>query len=95
MNKCIRCFSTSINPNDYGREYNTDLDLCDVCYWRKRAHASIPRADVILALEELRIEFEEDAPEYAWFHEQKQAQWESEKNIHRVDTVMRKLGLNN
>ena len=33
---CKRCGSFAINPNSHGRD-DTDLDLCDVCYWRKRA----------------------------------------------------------
>jgi len=37
MSKCIRCNSNAINPNLHGRESDVDLDLCDVCYWRKRA----------------------------------------------------------
>lgn len=37
MNACIRCRSYAINLNGHGREEGVDLDLCDVCYWRKRA----------------------------------------------------------
>lgn len=37
MNNCKRCRSYAINPGHYGREADVDLDLCDVCYWRKRA----------------------------------------------------------
>lgn len=33
--KC-NCGSYAINPHLHGRD-DTDLDLCDVCYWRKRA----------------------------------------------------------
>lgn len=33
---CKRCGSFAINPGQHGRDL-TDLDLCDVCYWRKRA----------------------------------------------------------
>lgn len=36
MSKCIQCGSYAINPHLHGRD-GTDLDLCDVCYWRKRA----------------------------------------------------------
>lgn len=36
MTECKRCKSFAINPDMHGRD-NTDLDLCDVCYWRKRA----------------------------------------------------------
>ena len=34
---CKRCRSYAINENHHGREKGEDLDLCDVCYWRKRA----------------------------------------------------------
>lgn len=33
---CKNCGSYAINPDHHGRD-GTDLDLCDVCYWRKRA----------------------------------------------------------
>lgn len=36
MEQCKRCGSMAINPKSHGRD-STDLDLCDVCYWRKRA----------------------------------------------------------
>lgn len=39
--KCRICGSYAINPHRHGREPNTDLDLCDVCYWRTRAEESI------------------------------------------------------
>ena len=39
--KCKRCYSYAINPHCHGREAGVDLDLCDVCYWRKRAEASV------------------------------------------------------
>jgi hypothetical protein len=31
------CASHAINPHRHGRKPDVDLDLCDVCYWRKRA----------------------------------------------------------
>jgi len=34
--KCSRCGSYAINHNSHGRD-GSDPDLCDVCYWRKRA----------------------------------------------------------
>jgi len=34
---CKRCGSFAINQHMHGREKGIDLDLCDVCYWRKRA----------------------------------------------------------
>ena len=33
---CKNCGSYAINPDHHGRD-GTDLDLCDVCYWRKRS----------------------------------------------------------
>ena len=37
MKKCNRCGSYAVNPGRSGRDDTSDLDLCDVCYWRKRA----------------------------------------------------------
>ena len=34
------CGSYAINPSDHGRTEGVDLDLCDVCYWRKRAESA-------------------------------------------------------
>lgn len=34
---CKICASFAINPHLYDREPDVDLNLCDVCYWRKRA----------------------------------------------------------
>lgn len=39
--KCVRCYSQAINPGRHGRD-NADLDLCDVCYWRKRVELLAP-----------------------------------------------------
>ena len=39
MTECTRCGSFAINPSNHGRD-KTDLNLCDVCYWRKRAEAA-------------------------------------------------------
>ena len=36
MRFCKTCGSYAINPGKHGRD-DMDLDLCDVCYWRKRA----------------------------------------------------------
>lgn len=35
------CGSYAINPGQSGRDHS-DLNLCDVCYWRKRAPATWP-----------------------------------------------------
>ena len=40
MNKCKRCGSYAINSNAHGRIPFKDLDLCDVCYWRKIVESS-------------------------------------------------------
>lgn len=37
MRQCKRCYSYAINPDNHGRKKGIDLNLCDVCYWRKRA----------------------------------------------------------
>jgi len=37
---CSNCRSGAINPGHHGRDESTDLDLCDVCYWRKRAESA-------------------------------------------------------
>lgn len=37
MKRC-KCGSYAINHNCHGRD-GSDGDLCDVCYWRKRAEA--------------------------------------------------------
>lgn len=37
MAQCTRCNSHAINEHQHGREKGVDMDLCDVCYWRKRA----------------------------------------------------------
>lgn len=31
-----KCGSYAINAHAHGRKHGVDLDLCDVCYWRKR-----------------------------------------------------------
>ena len=37
MSNCRVCSSYAINPHCHGRKDGVDLDLCDVCYWRKRS----------------------------------------------------------
>ena len=36
MSHCKQCGSYAINPGMHGRD-GSDVDLCDVCYWRKRS----------------------------------------------------------
>jgi hypothetical protein len=40
MGKCKECGSFAINHNQHGRD-GSDPDLCDVCYWRKRAKPAL------------------------------------------------------
>jgi hypothetical protein len=40
---CARCRSCAINPKAHGREPGVDLDLCDVCYWRKQAETLVQK----------------------------------------------------
>lgn len=39
-NTCTRCGSHAINHHLHGRD-GSDGDLCDVCYWRKRAEQEV------------------------------------------------------
>jgi hypothetical protein len=41
MTQCIICGSYAINHKLHGRD-GSDEDLCDVCYWRKRACIASP-----------------------------------------------------
>jgi hypothetical protein len=36
MKQCKICYSYAVNHHCHGRD-GSDPDLCDVCYWRKRA----------------------------------------------------------
>jgi hypothetical protein len=45
--KCIKCSSYAVNHHCHGRD-GTDPDLCDVCFWRKRANRK-PLTDEELA----------------------------------------------
>ena len=40
MNGC-NCIKCGPAEDDHGRKTGVDLDLCDVCYWRKRAEIAI------------------------------------------------------
>lgn len=42
MNKCKICGSYAINPHCYDRD-DTDIDLCDVHYWKTRAESTSTR----------------------------------------------------
>jgi len=47
MDKCTKCGSMAINPLHHGRDKDVDLNLCDVCYWRKRAENQIKKQDFV------------------------------------------------
>lgn len=36
--RCVVCGSYAINEHLHGRKNKSDSNLCDVCYWRKRAY---------------------------------------------------------
>ena len=48
MMKACKCGSYAINHNCHGRD-GSDDDLCDVCYWRKRAEQPAQQEPVITA----------------------------------------------
>ena len=56
MSRCA-CGSFAINPQSHGRLPGVDLDLCDVCYWRKRAEVGA-RAEK--ALKQWKARFQEE-----------------------------------
>jgi hypothetical protein len=47
---CKECGSQAINHQLHGRD-GTDDDLCDVCYWRKRASQSAADSELLNALD--------------------------------------------
>ena len=47
MEQCRNCTSYAINPTHHGRDGKSDLALCDVCYWRKRAAARLLTLKVV------------------------------------------------
>ena len=51
MEECKQCGSHAINHHLHGRD-GTDGDLCDVCYWRKRAERFNPDWDRLEAARE-------------------------------------------
>ena len=63
MTKCKECGSFAINHHLHGRE-GSDGDLCDVCYWRKRAQA--PAAELGDA---------KDAARYRWLRNNTGGEW--------------------
>lgn len=82
MNKCKECGSYAINVGNGGRD-QSDPDLCDVCYWRKRwleRGAEIERLrcdrdearEIAINLHRF-LSYHEATPDidesYAWLHE--------------------------
>ena len=64
MIPCTRCRSYAINPRAHGRD-GSDPDLCDVCYWRKRAEAAqAVMQQALAALETGRDALAEQAAQY-------------------------------
>ena len=45
--QCNRCGSRAINPHMHGRKKGADLELCDVCYWRKRTEELLEVAEAM------------------------------------------------
>lgn len=42
MAHCKQCGSNAYNQYElHGREPGVDVDLCDVCYWRKRYNEAV------------------------------------------------------
>lgn len=50
MRKCNECGSYAINPGHDGRDMVSDLDLCNVCYWRKMAEKYRGQRDELITL---------------------------------------------
>jgi hypothetical protein len=46
VTNCKRCGSFAINPHLHGRDPGEDLDLCDVCFWRKRAEEAVVKKNL-------------------------------------------------
>jgi hypothetical protein len=79
MDRC-KCGSYAINPRLHGRNPNTDLDLCDVCYFKKRLEEAEQRiADVEEELDELDKELFIFAHDVMCFENDKMPDWVFEK----------------
>lgn len=75
MNRC-KCGSYAINPRLHGRNPNTDLDLCDVCYFKKRLEEVEQRlAYVEEELDELDKELFILASDVIYFENEKIPNW--------------------
>lgn len=47
--RCAKCGSFAINHRLHGRD-GSDPDLCDVCFWRKRAELYLAEKKVLEAV---------------------------------------------
>ena len=75
MDRC-KCGSYAINPRLHGRNPNTDLDLCDVCYFKKRLEEAEQRiADVEEELEVLDREIFVFASDVLYSKNAKNTDW--------------------
>jgi len=55
MIKCTKCGSYATNIGRDGRDYVTDIDLCDVCYWKKRAYEAEAKINKLTSQEDLAM----------------------------------------
>ena len=61
MSQCDRCGSYAINHHCHGRD-GSDGDLCDVCYWRKRAERQPLTDELLKLLEQIYWIMKDDMP---------------------------------
>lgn len=54
MGKCKICGSYAINHHLHGRD-GSDDDLCDVCFWRKRAKVVHISLNSIIERQQIRV----------------------------------------
>ena len=65
--RCTVCGSHAINPGQSGRDATSDLDLCDVCYWRKRAESAVwPKPRPIREAPKNGTEIQGFEPDIGW-----------------------------
>lgn len=67
MGTCKRCGSYAINHTCHGRD-GSDGDLCDVCYWRKRAELAAQSVAAAMAVGQACIELSEAKASLASAH---------------------------
>jgi len=82
VKKC-ECGSYAINDHLHGRD-GTDQDLCDVCYWRKRAgKSSLDIVELLDALKETKHRLEK-------LHEMFDLATAGDKTLAIINTQLRK-----